>query len=323
MKAINKLNESLKYNSKVNNRNVVAAICAQEFNKLRDYVTNHAEDELLDHLITVSHREMISDTPMKLFQINEIMPAYKLRNGKPCKMKVCDCSCAPSDGSITIAKLAEETIDLIIETSSGSGAISQVAEPILSVNWINVDTKEMSDSLNMTAEIGTTYQWEGYYKWYKGNNQLSPYKIESNVFSSIPSEGVNSDTVTVTTSKDTTFTLTLIAPNNHKSTVTSSITFRYPIYYGVKGKSLTKQLTNDNTNTIKNVSLNSDEYFVYKYSKTFPKLESIIMNDAFNVIQAFEYSEESFVSDTGQNMTLRVYTSANPGAFTNAKLSFK
>lgn len=42
------------------------------------------------------------------------MPAYKLNNGHPCKMKMCDCACNPADGSITVAKLARETVNFII-----------------------------------------------------------------------------------------------------------------------------------------------------------------------------------------------------------------
>lgn len=66
MKAINKLNESLKYRIDINYRNVVAAICVQEFYKLRDYVTNHIEDELLDRLISSAKKEMYSEIPISL-----------------------------------------------------------------------------------------------------------------------------------------------------------------------------------------------------------------------------------------------------------------
>ena len=45
------------------------------------------------------------------------MISYKLHNNNPCKMKMCDCTCNPADGSITVAKLAKETINLILGTS--------------------------------------------------------------------------------------------------------------------------------------------------------------------------------------------------------------
>lgn len=66
MKAINKLNQSLKYRIDVNNRNIVAAICVLEFYKLRNYVTNQIEDELLDRLIQSAKNEMHSEIPMSL-----------------------------------------------------------------------------------------------------------------------------------------------------------------------------------------------------------------------------------------------------------------
>lgn len=46
------------------------------------------------------------------------MPAYKLNNGHPCKMKMCDCTCNPSDGSITMAKLARETVNFILSKTA-------------------------------------------------------------------------------------------------------------------------------------------------------------------------------------------------------------
>ena len=66
MKAVDKLNESLKYNVNVNNRNVVAAICVLEFYKLKKYVANHIDDELLDRLTASAKKEMYSKIPMRL-----------------------------------------------------------------------------------------------------------------------------------------------------------------------------------------------------------------------------------------------------------------
>lgn len=66
MKAINKLNKALKYRVDINYRNVVAAICVQEFYKLRDYITNHIEDELLDRLTMSAKKEMHSEIPINL-----------------------------------------------------------------------------------------------------------------------------------------------------------------------------------------------------------------------------------------------------------------
>lgn len=67
MKAIHKLNDTLKYNINVNTRNIIAAICVQEFYKLRQYATNHIDDELLDRLTKQAKRQMYSKIPMKMF----------------------------------------------------------------------------------------------------------------------------------------------------------------------------------------------------------------------------------------------------------------
>ena len=112
------------------------------------------------------------------------------------------------------------------------------------------------------------------------------------------------------------------ATGDDEETVNSKITFLYPVYYGVEGN-MNKQLVSSNNITISNITTSDSEYFVYKYPSNFPKLTTITQNDAYNVTQAFNYSEESFTTDTGLKLTMRVYTSANPGAFTNAKLSFK
>ena len=86
---------------------------------------------------------------------------------------------------------------------------------------------------------------------------------------------------------------------------------------------MNKQLVSSNNITISNITTSGSEYFVYKYPSNFPKLTTSTQNDAYNVTQAFIYSEEQFTTDTGLKLTMRVYTSANPGAFTNAKLNFK
>lgn len=66
MKAINKLNESLKYRIDINYRNVVAAICVLEFYKLKECVANHIDDELLDRLTASAKKEMYNKIPMDL-----------------------------------------------------------------------------------------------------------------------------------------------------------------------------------------------------------------------------------------------------------------
>lgn len=321
MNAIEKLNESLKYNSSTNNRNVVSAVCVQELKNMLNYTTTYAEKKFLEQLIDQCNRQVYSNTPMKLSQVNDIVSTYKKYVGTIIKTDDVSCvNCIPKDGSITIDKLAKETVEFI-ETRGGfqKNAVS----PILKVTWQNNRTNDITNELNTIAEIGDTYTWRGSYSWNSSDYAAEPVSIESNVFTTLTEDGVQSNVIEERVSYNETFNITLVASNLEKATATSSITFKHPSYYGIVNKSLTKVLSSSPSLTVANVTTKKDEYFVYKYSNVLPKVTSITMNDTFNVTQAFNYSEESFTTDTGKNIILRVYTSANPGAFTNAKLNFK
>ena len=248
------------------------------------------------------------------------MTAYKLCNGKPFKMNMCDCVCNPADGSITMAKLARETIEWILERDFADKEPAVI--PTFNVEWKNINTGNTSTKLTISAEVGDSFEWKGSYSWKQQTGYSDPYKIESNVFDTLLEPGVESDTITKTVSKDAAFNITFYSLTGAKSTVTSSVSFYQPIYYGILNGTLKKQLSKTHSNTI-TATTDKDEYFVYKYPSSFPKLEQVIMDGAFNVMQAFNYSEEPFTTDTGLKITLRVYTSANPGAFTNSKLTFK
>lgn len=248
------------------------------------------------------------------------MPAYKSYNGNPCKMKMCDCTCNPADGSITIAKLATETIEWVMD----QGDINKYPAviPTLYVTWYNHRTKEVFQDESIIAEKGDTFDWTGQYTWYSEEGYSDPYKIESDIFDTFVSEGDLSDAKTATINSNSDFTIKMYAVNGATSTTSSSIRFGEPFYYGVKGGKLNKILSETVENSV-DVNTAENEYFVYKYPTSLPKLKYIHMDDALNIIQAFNYSEEVFTTDTGLNTKLRVYTSANPGAFTNVKLSFK
>lgn len=248
------------------------------------------------------------------------MPAYKSYNGNPCKMKMCDCTCNPADGSITIAKLATETIEWVMD----QGDINKYPAviPTLYVTWYNHRTKEYFNNQSILAEKGDMFDWTGKYTWYSEEERSPLYKIESDTFDKFVSEGELSDEKTETVTSNIDFSIKAFAVNGSTSIAASSIKFCEPIYYGVLGSNLNKILSETVENSI-DVNTAENEYFVYKYPTSLPKLKYIHMDDALNVIQAFNYSEEVFTTDTGLNTKLRVYTSANPGAFTNVKLSFK
>lgn len=321
MNEINKLNKSLKYNVNVNNRNIVAAICAIELQQILKYTQTFSEQKFIEQLINVCNRNIISNIPLKFKSIESIVANYKMYSGTvKTSSPQTNGNCALKDGSITVDKLAQETIDFI-ETRGGMQKNAVV--PTLNVKWVNNRTNELSTALNISAEIGDTYTWEGKYIWKSSSSAAEPVDFKSNAFTYLTKDNTMSQPVQKTVTVDSTFNITLIASNNETSTVNSTIDFKYPLYYGNVGKKLTKSLVNSPTLTVSNVTTNESEYFVYKYPKELAALSQVMMNDAFNVIQAFNYSEEQFITDTGKNVTLRVYTSANPGAFTNAKLSFK
>lgn len=264
---------------------------------------------------------MSSRIPLKLESINTILSTYKIYAGGVSKpVTPTNNNCMLKDGSITVDKLAQETIDFI-ETRGGIQKVSVV--PTLIVKWTNTRTGAMFSTLDIVAEDGDTYNWEGKYMWESSPVAAEPVDIESNVFTYLTYDGIESQPVNKVVTTDSTFNITLIASSNETSTTSSTIDFKLPLYYGIAGKQLSKTLVNSPAQTISNVTTNESEYFVYKYPKDLAALTQVMMNDAFNVVQAFNYSEEAFITDTGKRVTLRVYTSANPGAFTNAKLSFK
>lgn len=321
MNSIIKLNKSLAYNTKPNNRNIIAAICALEFQNILNVTESYSEKKFVEFLIQLCKQQVISNIPMKLQSIDVILSNYKWYN-EPIKESQNDHSgsCIPKDGSITIDKLAQETINFIEERG---GMQKNSVIPTLSVKWTNNRTGQSTSQINISAESGDTYTWEGRYIWKSSSNAAEPVDFKSNVFTNLTKDNIASDAVKKTVADDSSFDITLIASNGETATATSTIDFKYPLYYGNVGNKLTKTLINSPAFVVSNVTTSESEYFVYKYPKELAALSQVMMNDAFNVVQAFNYSEENFVTDTGKNVTLRVYTSANPGAFTNAKLSFK
>ena len=61
MEAIYKLNDVLRYSTQVNNKNVVAAICAQELEQVLKYTTNYSDQKLVEEWITFCFNEALAD----------------------------------------------------------------------------------------------------------------------------------------------------------------------------------------------------------------------------------------------------------------------
>lgn len=82
MKAIYKLNDTLRYSTQINNRNVVAAICAQEFDEILKYTSSYADQKFIENLIQLCLRDIHSNVPMKLFQLEDLLFNYEEHHRK-------------------------------------------------------------------------------------------------------------------------------------------------------------------------------------------------------------------------------------------------
>lgn len=367
MKEIDKI---IRCSIKVNNRDVVSAICINELNLLLSKAELVQDRQMLKAMIDHCDRQIGTDVPLGLSTVCNLFTPYtepECARGRVIyniTQQFITEGGSLEPGSVTIDMLADETIEFIENTGgieeapmdgkqyarqnaewievTGGGDIEMepnkpLVKPILSVTWTNNRTGNTSNSLSLSSEIGDRYKWSGSYKWSSQTGYKNPETMTSNVFTELTEDGILSTAVDRETTSAASYYITLKAPKTgyelvngalvpasgeDTTTVTSSINFLYPVYYGIEG-SLKKQLTSTQNITLTNVTTGKLEHFVYKYPSNFAKLNTITMNDAYNVTQAFNYSEEQFTTDTGLNITMRVYTSANPGAFTNAKLNFR
>lgn len=135
----------------------------------------------------------------------------------------------------------------------------------------------------------------------------------------------------------------VVIPNATDDDVTSdkvSVTFVDEILYGQNTESdfnsftdidsfgfLIQSKANNNTNkfTIYNVTSDVDKYYIVAYKSSLPDLTHIIMNDALDVLSAFDKLNHtvSYTNLAGYTTHYKVYISGNKGAFTDVKLEFK
>jgi hypothetical protein len=178
------------------------------------------------------------------------------------------------NGKVKHMVLLGKTAPMIKETAERHGFTASV---------IVDDMEQCVNEGFRLAEKGDTFDWTCQYTWYSEEGFSNPYKIESNVFDTFVSEGELSDAKTETVSNDADFILKMYAVNGATSTTSSSIRFCEPFYYGIKGSKLNKMLSETIDNSI-NVDTAENEYFVFKYPTSLPKLKYIHMDDALNVI---------------------------------------
>lgn len=339
---ITKVDKQLRYSVKINYRDVLASICINELTSLLDKVDFVQDRQMLKAMICHCKRQIGTDIPLGFTTICNLFTPYtepECLHGRVI-YNLFQLGGGIEEAPIDGKQYARQNAKWSEVTGGGGGEMETnlpLVKPTLIATWINTRTGNSSNSLSITGEIGDKYKWSGSYMWTSKENYKNPEEIESNVFNKLTDDGELSSLVEMETLTNANYYVTLKAPKtgyevingslvpatgDDKETATSSVTFLYPAYYGVKGN-LKKQLVSSQNITISNVTTSGSQYFIYKYPSNFPKLTTITQNDAYNITQAFNYSEEEFVTDTGLKLTMRVYTSDNPGAFTSAKLNFK
>lgn len=338
----NIVDKQLRYSVKINYRDVLASICINELESLLNKVDLVQDRQMLKDMICHCARQIGTDIPLGFTTICNLFTPYtepECLHGRVI-YNLFQLGGGIEEAPIDGKQYARQNAKWSEVTGGGGGEMETnlpLVKPTLIATWINTRTGNSSNSLSITGEIGDKYKWSGSYMWTSKENYKNPEEIESNVFNKLTDDGELSSLVEMETLTNANYYVTLKAPKtgyevingslvpatgDDKETATSSVTFLYPAYYGVKGN-LKKQLVSSQNITISNVTTSGSQYFIYKYPSNFPKLTTITQNDAYNITQAFNYSEEEFVTDTGLKLTMRVYTSDNPGAFTSAKLNFK
>ncbi len=339
---VTKVDNKLRYSVKINYRDVLASICVNELTSLLSKVDFVQDRQMLKAMICHCKRQIGTDIPLGFTTICNLFTPYtepECLHGRVI-YNLFQLGGGIEEAPIDGKQYARQNAKWSEVTGGGGGEMETnlpLVKPTLIATWINTRTGNSSNSLSITGEIGDKYKWSGSYMWTSKENYKNPEEIESNVFNKLTDDGELSSLIEMETLTNANYYVTLKAPKtgyevingslvpatgDDKETATSSVTFLYPAYYGVKGN-LKKQLVSSQNITISNVTTSGSQYFIYKYPSNFPKLTTITQNDAYNVTQAFNYSEEEFVTDTGLKLTMRVYTSDNPGAFTSAKLNFK
>ncbi len=135
----------------------------------------------------------------------------------------------------------------------------------------------------------------------------------------------------------------VVLPSNTDMDTTSdrcSVTFISEILYGTSETAAITDLSlvslyahvgqsgssnNTHNRTINDVSVAADKYFFYAFRYDISDLTHVIMDDALDVLSAFNKLEDtiSYTNDYGLTETYKIYVTANRGAFTNNKLEFK
>lgn len=208
---------------------------------------------------------------------------------------------------------------------------------------------------NIVALAGSVASFNASFTWKPDEAHKDPTECSGNFGTTLPAKNqlsapLKKDNINT----NTTFTVTLSAAKEglvvdngsvkwasgsekSSASASASISFQYKavnasVTSAVSTSSLKDLLEDTSTGTWKyatsraktftNLTVASNEYFVYAYPKSLGALTKIVMNDATPLIDGgFTVTELGVVEPrTGITMTYYVYTSVQKGAFTNAKL---
>lgn len=229
MNVIEKLNKKLKYLINVNNRNVIAAICINEFELLKTQTTNFNTIQILNQLISKMTPELDSTTPMRMLTVDQVIKGNKKYSllikkvhlsggGGYAEAKLYSAYGDNKDGAVT-QKFFTEKVQRLEDTLfpfkflyfNGGGTFEKGSVQNIDLTW-EYDREIESQSLN-EAKL--------------------PVKDRSASFNEI----VN----------DITYTITALS---NKTTISKSVAamFKLKKYYGVSEK---ESLTNDDILALK------------------------------------------------------------------------
>ena len=225
----------------------------------------------------------------------------------------------------------------------GSWTFSDQEDNEISITGVNQNNPQL--------EVGYKAKFRGSYKWeslegYKNPEMITP---DSN-WSDLPGDGILSkefESDFITSDSEISITLSSaktglmvsgsdVVPSEGFDFTTDkrTITFAGKKYYGVvqkEGEELTAsdililESSDIETKNMKfeHLSLTETEYFVYAYPHSFGELSQIMQDEVILVTGAFNMREINIVNSAGANVVLYVYTTNNPGAFTDSSVEFK
>lgn len=210
------------------------------------------------------------------------------------------------------------------------------------------DIDPVPNTTNPQLEKGYKASFSGTYKWVHEEGKKDPTQVQSgSSWSDLPTSNVNSSIYTSPhLSSNTTIKIGIQAKKTglmvsgsnvipasgmDTSSASKSVTFADRFYYGATASAISegiiKTLTNDlnavNGRTISGVTTSGTEYYIIAYPSTLGDISTIIQDGATPVLGAFTKSELPITNAAGLGVTLNVYRSNNPGAFTNNSLKIQ